>query len=191
MEIGELHAIRGRSASKVKDFLTQPSDIFRPAYARTKICAPRACVYAGTTNESHYLDDPTGARRYWPVLVRRLDDQALLRDRDQLIAEAVHEYRAGSPWWPTTDDECATLRHSASDRQEEDVWTEQVLRAAAAAERSTCDILVAAVGLEPARQTRKEALRVAGILRFHGYSLVRRRVGSETNRPRTWVKTVP
>lgn len=191
VEIGELDAIRGRSASKVKDFLTQPSDIFRPAYARTKICAPRACVYAGTTNESHYLDDPTGARRYWPVLVRRLDDQALQRDRDQLIAEAVHEYRAGSQWWPTTDDECATLRHSASDRQEEDVWTEQVLRAAAAAERSTCDILVAAVGLEPARQTRKEASRVAGILRFHGYSLVRRRAGSEQSRPRTWVKTVP
>ena len=187
VEIGELDAIRGSAATTTKDFLTMPSDRYRPAYARREVTAPRSCVFAGTTNESQYLDDPTGSRRYWPVQVGTLDTAALLRDRDLLWAEAVAMYDDHAPWWPVNQAERDMLRVEARERQDEDVWTEHVI-SAARIERTTSEILYAAVGLEPSRQTVKEAKRCAGILTFHGYKQTRRRTENGERGPRVWVK---
>jgi putative DNA primase/helicase len=50
-------------------------------------------------NHGTYLRDTTGNRRYWPVKIERADIEALVRDRDQIWAEAVHEFNAGTRWW--------------------------------------------------------------------------------------------
>jgi putative DNA primase/helicase len=92
-ELCELAATRKKDVEAVKAFLTSEIDSVRLPYERMQTDLPRQCVFVGTTNESTFLNDPTGARRFWPVTVGRLDFTGFIRDRDQLWAEALYRYR--------------------------------------------------------------------------------------------------
>src|SRR5688500_19864162 len=61
----------------------------RLAYARLPMSQPRQFVIVGTTNDHHYLQDPTGNRRFWPVRVEKFNLDYIYKNRDQLRAEAV------------------------------------------------------------------------------------------------------
>ena len=67
VEVSELDAFRRSETSRIKQFLSLNSDIFRAAYARHAEERKRRCVFFGTTNTSDFLRDPTGERRFWPV----------------------------------------------------------------------------------------------------------------------------
>ena len=99
VEVSELSAMRGSSVEQVKQFISRRVGLYRPPYGRHTIEMPRQCVFIATTNESEYLRDTTGNRRFWPVKVgKRVDVAALSEARDQLWAEAVQLYREGEPW---------------------------------------------------------------------------------------------
>jgi predicted P-loop ATPase len=98
VELAELAAMRRSEVEVVKAFVSRPVDVFRPPYARRAVAVPRQCVFLATTNETTYLRDPTGNRRFWPIRCGRIDLDGLLRDREQLWAEAVAAYRAGERW---------------------------------------------------------------------------------------------
>lgn len=98
IEIAELKAFKNSQTEAIKTFLTQTIDTFRPPYGRRTGQFPRQCVFIGTTNETTYLRDRTGNRRYWPIKCGVIDVAALTRDRDALWAEAVHRYGRGAAW---------------------------------------------------------------------------------------------
>lgn len=95
IEAGELAGMAKREIERVKGFLSRSVDRARGAYHRLTGERRRHWVAIGTTNDSNYLRDPTGNRRFWPVRVNEFDLDALQRDRDQLWAEAAHREAAG------------------------------------------------------------------------------------------------
>lgn len=67
VEMGELTAMKKADAETIKSFLSGTVDRFRMAYGRRTQDYPRQCVFIATTNESEFLRDKTGNRRFWIV----------------------------------------------------------------------------------------------------------------------------
>ena len=111
IEMAELSNLSRAEVEDVKQFLSTQEDRFRPPYGRNDIFCPRRCVFVGTTNETNYLRDSTGARRFWPVSVNKIDLQKLSSMRDQLWAEAVELYRIGYNWWLSDAEEKLAKKH--------------------------------------------------------------------------------
>jgi len=92
-EIPDLAALKKTGEiNAVKAFFSTRIDTFRPPFAKAVMSSPRRNVFGGTTNEEQYLGDPTGNRRFWCVRCEQIDLAAVVRDRDQLWAEAVFLY---------------------------------------------------------------------------------------------------
>lgn len=100
-EFAELDALAKADVRKVKSFVSSTTDRFRASFDRRPRDYPRQVVFIGTTNESHYLSDPTGNRRFWPVKVtRQIDLDWVTENLQQMLAEAIHRVDAGERMWP-------------------------------------------------------------------------------------------
>jgi predicted P-loop ATPase len=101
-EWGELDSMSKADVKLVKLFIASAKDRFRATFDRRPRDYPRQVVFVGTTNEDHYLSDPTGNRRFWPVRLTRPANLAWLREhREQLLAEALHHVENGARFHPT------------------------------------------------------------------------------------------
>lgn len=123
-EMGELYATRKSESEAVKLFLSKQEDIFRVAYGRRTSTFPRQCVFYGTTNDSQFLRDWTGNRRFWPLAVTGkgvksfgdFDDETV----GQIWAEAYHLYKTGEKLYldPETEKEALTVQEEHSIQSE-------------------------------------------------------------------------
>jgi putative DNA primase/helicase len=106
-EIPELDAFSKADVMKIKAYVASQEDYFRASFDRRAAKYPRQVVFAGTTNEDHYLTDPTGNRRFWPVRVTRhqVDIEWVQEHREQLFAEALVRWQAGRRMYPTPEEE--------------------------------------------------------------------------------------
>lgn len=96
LEMGEMSAMAKAEVQDMKAFVTRTVDKVRMAYARRASENPRQCIFIGSTNESEYLKDSTGGRRWWPIQCRvkgMIDNPKLAREVLQIWAEVVHIYR--------------------------------------------------------------------------------------------------
>ncbi len=125
-ELGELSALKGRDLERVKGFLSSSKDNYRPSYGRRNRDFPRQVIFCASTNESQYLVDRTGNRRFWPVAVTRVDRDAIVRDRDQLWAEAVHRFQEGEAWHVNTAEFRALCETEQADRVHDHPWLEMI-----------------------------------------------------------------
>jgi putative DNA primase/helicase len=183
VELGELAAIRRTAdVESTKVFLSRTVDRFRPPYGRRTIDVPRQCVFIATTNETQYLKDPTGNRRFWPVSCGAIDLPSLVRDRDQLWAEAFVLYQQGHAWHLTADE--AAL---AGGEQAERVYVSELEQQIAAyldgmvgggtIETSVRDVLIFGAHLNPDTERFIETAgklgpQVAAILQRQGWHRV-------------------
>lgn len=90
VEAGELKGMSSKDHTHLKQCLSRTHDEARMAYARESQRLPRQFIIIGTTNDTQYLRDHTGDRRYWPVRVGIFNVAALGAIRDQLWAEAAY-----------------------------------------------------------------------------------------------------
>ena len=130
-EVGELDAFNKAEVTAVKQYVSSRHDRVREPFARRHADRPRSGVFAGTTNQSEYFKDPTGARRFWPVACDadvRLD--LLTAWRDQLFAEAKHRLAHADPemrrCWPTREEEEKHLVPQQERREIVDPWYERI-----------------------------------------------------------------
>jgi Virulence-associated protein E len=97
IEMAELSGMRKTDVEPLKALISRQVDEARMAYGRQTKRHPRQCVLAGTTNNTKYLRDVTGARRFWPVPVGVIDLEAFRLIVTQLWAEAAHLEAMGEP----------------------------------------------------------------------------------------------
>lgn len=120
VEIAELDAFRKTDVARIKQFLSLRSDRYRAAYGRNVKELPRCCVFFGTCNQSDFLQDTTGNRRFWPVDVgvtrpvysvfKDLTDAVI----NQVWAEAVARWQAGETLYLSFE-----MEEQARERQEQ------------------------------------------------------------------------
>jgi predicted P-loop ATPase len=171
IEISELSAMSRAENAVLKAFLTRREERYRPSYGRNEVRQPRQCVFIGTTNQSSYLKDSSGGRRFWPVKTGEIDIPALRVDRDQLFAEALVHYRNGVAWWPDGRFESDHIRPQQDERIEDDAWQQPIADYLTAHQTTTIhDIARDALHMETQRIGTADVRRIAGILAILGWA---------------------
>lgn len=96
-ELAELAGMRKGDQHSIKNFVTKQVERARPAYGEYNKEQLRGCIYIGTFNTDEnggiveYLN-VGDQRRWWGILVGKIDIPGLEAVRDQLFAEAMDEY---------------------------------------------------------------------------------------------------
>lgn len=130
-EIAEMDSFNRAETTAVKSYVSSREDRVREPYARRFVDRKRSGVFAGSTNQSEYFKDPTGARRFWPVACDGEIDLAKLAEwRDQLFAEALQRLASADSeerrYWPTRAEEEKYLVPQQERREIVDPWFERL-----------------------------------------------------------------
>jgi hypothetical protein len=176
IEASDLAGKRRADIEQLKSMLSRQIDgPARLAYARNPVERARQFILIGTTNASVYLQDPTGARRFWPISVQAFDVAGILRDRDQLWAEAAYQEAHGASI-RLSEDLWGTAGAEQEKRQAHDSW-EGVLRTyllgltpyTDGKRRVATDDLWTALAIEIGRRDRLGGMRIADIMQKFGF----------------------
>jgi predicted P-loop ATPase len=183
VELGELDAFNRAESTTAKNFFSQSEDRYRSPWGKRPADVRRSCVFAGTTNESLWMKDQTGNRRYWPVAISRVDRDELRADRHQLWAEAVWLFNQGVPWH-VSDEEQPLFDEAQGSRLIRDAYEERIEdwldehRRAGERQVRMSQILGQALGLDTGKWTRVEQTRVGQVMsRVRGWERKRIRSG--------------
>ena len=185
VEVAEMSALDRTEAAALKAFLTRTVERYRPSYGRKEVIEPRQCLFIGTTNKTAYLRDETGGRRFWPIKVSYIDIDALTRDRDQLLAEAVRLYRSGVQWWPDAEFERQHIAPQQEARYETDAWEYLIgdwLRRQVQKRVTVHEVAAGALELKNEKLGTSEQRRIAAALHRAGWER-----GKRTLDGRWWV----
>jgi Virulence-associated protein E len=172
-----------RESDRLKAFVSRRSDRFRRAYEPVSQDWPRSCSFWPTVNELTFSDF-TGNRRYLPApMSARADLKAIVANRDQLWAEAVHLYNQGTHWWLKSEVEL-TAAELQGDHLESSAWDELVsewlAKPDSAPPFTTRQVLEGlGFGFDPGERTRAtkaDEMLIAGCLKRLGYRNAQSRV---------------
>lgn len=186
-EIPEGALLTRTSMNEVKTEVGKVSDHYVRKFQNISVTKPRQVVYGMTTNDESYINDPTGAVRWWAVKMTQLDFAKLEADRDQLLGEAVALFQAGVIPEPRTAEEKALFGEAAEERQTTDVWEAKVMTwIGTKTEITVEEILTDCIEVKVSSQEQKDKNRVVAILKKNGWPLVRRafRVDADGRRHR-------
>lgn len=181
VEFSELDALSSADLSRVKAFISSVKDSYRPSYGRTTIDFPRQCVFGGTVNPNGagYLNDPTGARRFCPVTVGKIDLKTSREERDQIWAEAFARYRANEKWHMRDEKLLVVAAAEAEERREGDPWEthfREYLHMNRGLYRKSgvtiTDLLTNAVDMLKDRQNRAAQIQAGKALRAIGWTKI-------------------
>ena len=103
-ELGELDAtFRKADMARLKSYLTNDTDTVRTPYARKDSILPRRTVFSASVNDSNFLVDETGNRRWWTIPVISINQNHKI-DITQVWAEVFSLWQAGEQTYLTTEE---------------------------------------------------------------------------------------
>lgn len=108
----------------LKGFYTASRDNYRRPYDTAAVDIPRKTAFAITTNDTDFLKDSTGERRFGVVCVDKVDGTKLNENvednmtlRDLIWGQAMHLWKCGRSWyWESQDDLDALAKSQANMR---------------------------------------------------------------------------
>jgi predicted P-loop ATPase len=191
VEVPELSGMRHADIEHIKASLSRTRDTARKAYDRLTAEVHRQFVVVGTTNvddegRAAYLKDPTGNRRFWPVLTDEVDLRGLKRDRDQLWAEAAEREHDGESivlpqhLWRSAERE-------QNDRMPTDPYEEVLVANLGSVEKIQTEHIWELIGKKAAQMHQSDMDRVGRIMRKLGFTRKRLRTGNG-DRPYFYVR---
>lgn len=193
VELPELAGMTRRDVNDVKQFISQHTDTMVDKWDKYASDFVRRCLFIMTTNEHEILQDMTGSRRFAPIVVGKIDTDAVKRDLLQLWAEGraifekegiVHkhveqlsagrsgEFTLADSWEESIKDFIDSLEKSGSDKA-----------------LTTALLLEEAVGISSARTSQKDSRRVSSIMRALGYENKSKRIPGVASPRRVWEKS--
>lgn len=191
IELAELDSFVRGDAATIKRVLSTATDRHCFKYAIYAEDLRRRGVFVGTTNETSYLKDVTGARRFWPIEVNRdIDQDSLTANREQLFAEAVARFKKGETWWELPIDEAAEQQER---RREADVWEDDIRTFLIGKANATTKEVAKHLEIDLNRIDRKVENRIGKCMRALGWKSqkVRRASYLESEPIRAWVSKDP
>lgn len=191
-EIGELRGLNTKELESIKAFVTRTHENWIPKYREFATQFPRRLVFIGTTNEDEFLADKTGNRRWLPVEVSSVDVQAVKRDLLLLWAEARETFkRLGGIQFRDAERLGASVHEQYTIK---DAWLETVEKWLDTPDLMTndiprnceflraSDVLRDAIGLDPKQVSRREQMRISGVLQNCGYKPSRETIDGKQQR---------
>lgn len=98
-ELGEIGStFRKSDIEQLKAFLSNTHDEMRLPYDRVESNFKRRTSFCGSVNQSEFLNDSTGSRRFLPLSVIGCNPNHNI-DMQQLWAQVWELYISGSQWW--------------------------------------------------------------------------------------------
>ena len=172
VEWAELEAIfKRKDISAVKAFITTQADQVRPPYGRDILEMQRPSIIVGSTNETEFLADPTGNRRYWviPIVHAQIPLDQLATERDRIWAAAVHAFKGGEKWvLPEEMRQVASA--DASNYSFSDPWEDTIFDYCSDKHKVTVtEILTNALKLELHQMDKRVQMRVTNLLKGTGW----------------------
>lgn len=168
-EIAELSSFSKSDVNKIKKIVSTATDKVRVPYGKNHEVYPRTSIMVGTTNDSDYLRDATGNRRFWPVHCNKILLDEIKADREQLFAEAYHLLISGESWHEMPLEETLAMQDS---RREMDTWEPDIMRFVCDNELSIVNIpliIERCLKIPVDRRDRRTSFRVSACLRSMGY----------------------
>jgi putative DNA primase/helicase len=126
-ELAELDGIfRKSDLAPLKSYITNSLDILRYPYKPRDTYLARRSVYVATVNESQFLIDDTGNRRWWTIEVESIDFNHKL-DMQQIWAEVYDLYKIGNQAFLTKEESNlvndSNISHEKSDPLKEKLYS--------------------------------------------------------------------
>ncbi|EAW9116054.1 replication protein [Salmonella enterica] len=191
-EIGELRGLNTKELESIKAFVTRTHENWIPKYREFATQFPRRLVFIGTTNEDEFLADKTGNRRWLPVEVSKVDVKAIKTDLLLLWAEARETFkRLGGIQFRDAERLGASVHEQYTIK---DAWLETVEKWLDTPDPMTndiprkceflraSDVLRDAIGLNPEKVSRREQMRISGVLQNCGYKARRETINGKQQR---------
>ncbi|HEU5366667.1 MAG TPA: VapE domain-containing protein [Hanamia sp.] len=125
VELGELDAtFKKADIARIKSYVTSQIDIVRFPHARKNSRLPRRTVFFASVNESEYLIDDTGNRRWWTIEVESIDLNHGF-DMQQVWAE-VYQLWLEDPKISLSQEELNSLNNLNAEHEQIDPFEEKV-----------------------------------------------------------------